>query len=160
MDAELNLLEWQRDQYAHDMRNHFDILSLHKQERIRHYAGHFAKYVGRVARGKDEKKPVSQTLIDGILVCLSAANTLHQHLSYTPKRSNVDFFYRFADAAGRFNDASEKIDHLEPFVDAARTSNQDIFDCLVDEAFEVKIELPAALDSRRAELRARQFFIR
>lgn len=160
MATEFNLLEWQKDQYSHDMRNHFDILSLHKQERIRHYAGHFAKYVGRIARGSEEEKPVDQTLVDGILVCLSSANTLHQHLSYTPRKSNKEFFYRLADAAGRFNDASEKIDHLEPFVDIARTSNQDLLDCFLDQACEIRLDVEVALEKRRAKLSARQFYIR
>ena len=71
----------QRTQYAHDMRNHFDILSLHKNDRLKHYGLHFAKYVGRLARGTEETKPVERTLVDAILVSLSAANTLHQDLS-------------------------------------------------------------------------------
>ena len=40
----------QQEQHAHDMRNHFDIMSLHKTERLKHYGLHFAKYVGRLAR--------------------------------------------------------------------------------------------------------------
>jgi hypothetical protein len=71
----------QRAQYAHDMRNHFDIVSLHKNDRLKHYGLHFAKYVGRLARGTDEAKPVERTLVDAILVSLSTANTLHQDLS-------------------------------------------------------------------------------
>src|SRR6056297_3094640 len=82
------ILEWQRDQYVHDQRNHFDILSLHKQDRLKHYAMHMAKYAGRVARGATETKPIERTFVDALLVSLSAANTLHQRLSYTRRQSN------------------------------------------------------------------------
>src|SRR5712691_13401557 len=71
----------QSEQYAHDMRNHFDIISLHKTDRLKHYGLHFAKYVGRLARESAEMKPVERTLVDTLLVSLSAANTLHQDLS-------------------------------------------------------------------------------
>jgi hypothetical protein len=61
----------QSAQYSHDMRNHFDILSLPKTDRLKHYGLHFAKYVGRLARGADEPKSVERTLVDAILVSLS-----------------------------------------------------------------------------------------
>lgn len=154
------LLELQRDQYEHDMRNHFDILSLHKQERVRHYAAHFAKYAGRIARGDAEMKSVERTIVDSLLVCLSAANTLHQRLEYSPKLSNTSFFRRLTDAAGRFNDASEKIDHLEAFLDIALLSNQDICDCVIDEGLSRGMNLVAELEARRSTLRQRHFYIR
>src|SRR2546423_6600598 len=75
------LARLQCEQHSHDMRNHFDIISLHKTERLKHYGLHFAKYVGRLARESAEMKPVERTLVDTLLVGLSAANTLHQDLS-------------------------------------------------------------------------------
>jgi len=154
------LLDWQKDQYEHDMRNHFDILSLHKEDRVKHYAMHFAKYAGRLARGAKEEKPTDRTFVDALLVCLSAANTLHQKLYYTANKSNESFFIRLTDAAGRFNDAAEKIDHLEPFLEIARVSNADILDTLLDFASEESLSVEMALAGRRAELRQKQFFIR
>ena len=154
------VLEWQKDQYEHDMRNHFDIISLHKQDRLKHYSMHMAKYAGRVARGSREEKPVERTFADALLVCLSAANTLHQSLEYVPQRSNESFFIRLTDAAGRMNDACEKIDHLEPFLDQLNESNQDIFDSLLDFAEEQGFEPEAALKIRRKELSERHFYIR
>src|SRR4051812_34509831 len=93
----------QRAQYAHDMRNHFDILSLHKNDRLKHYGLHFAKYVGRLAREADEQKPAGRTIVDAALVSLSAANTLHQDLSSEDlsKRvpaAQIDPLRTFADA--------------------------------------------------------------
>ncbi len=154
------VLDWQKDQYQHDMRNHFDIISLHKQDRLKHYSMHMAKYAGRVARGCREPKPIERTFVDALLVCLSAANTLHQRLIYEPRRSNETFLARLTDASGRFNDACEKIDHLEPFLDQANESNQDIFDCLLDLASERGVDPECELYTRRKELAERHFYIR
>jgi len=122
----------QREQHAHDMRNHFDIMSLHKAERLKHYGLHYAKYVGRLARESTETKPVERTLVDTLLIGLSTANTVHQDLSKeqfdaTSHRSpQLDPLRTFADAAGRFADACEKIDHLEEFLPMAKVANHDI----------------------------------
>lgn len=154
------VLGWQKDQYAHDQRNHFDILSLHKQDRLKHYSMHMAKYAGRIARGSREPKPLSRTFTDALLVCLSAANTLHQRLVFKPFQSNESFFIRLTDAAGAFNDACEKIDHMEPFLDIATESNQKIFNCLGDLAKEKNYNTKRLIHERRAELSKRHFYIR
>ncbi|KQB97389.1 hypothetical protein AL073_00030 [Loktanella sp. 1ANDIMAR09] len=154
------ILNWQQDQYEHDMKYHFDILSLHRNDRLKHYALHFAKYAGRIARGDSEAKPVVETFTDALLVCLSAANTLQQHLEYRPKNSNGLFLIRLTDAAGRVCDAAEKIDHLEPFMGIAKDGNQDFFDTLMDFAVAERLDAQLMLNERRAELRIRQFFIR
>jgi len=54
----------QREQFHHDKRNHSDIFCLSKHDRLKHYGLHFAKYVGRLARGPAEPKPSNQTLGD------------------------------------------------------------------------------------------------
>jgi hypothetical protein len=64
-------------------------------------------------------------VIDAILVGLSAANTLHQDLSALDFKakawpSEVDPLRVFAEAAGRFADACEKLDHLEDSYTMAR----------------------------------------
>jgi hypothetical protein len=156
--------ELQRSQYAHDMRNHFDILSLHKADRLKHYGLHFAKYVGRLARESSEPIPVERTVLDAVLVSLSAANTLHQDLSkenLTPVglQKQVDPLRPLADAAGRFADACEKIDHLEDFVPIARTANRDMMSWLVLAAEKRKLDLVGEITKRRKELEARHFYI-
>jgi hypothetical protein len=146
------------------MRNHFDILSLHKNDRLKHYGLHFAKYVGRLARGGDEPKAVERTLVDATLVCLSAANTLHQDLSKedfsvsTPLRQ-VDPLRTLADASGRFADACEKIDHMEEFVPLAKGANRDIMCWLIRESGERNLLLMTEIEKRRKELARRHFFI-
>jgi hypothetical protein len=160
-----DLARLQCEQHSHDMRNHFDIISLHKTDRLKHYGLHFAKYVGRLARESAEMKPVERTLVDTLLVSLSAANTLHQDLSkenclISRASDQVDPWRSFADAAGRFADACEKIDHMEEFVPLARQANVDIMNWIVNTAFERDLDLQSAVSARRAELAARQFYIK
>jgi hypothetical protein len=164
MISPFEMANLQRAQYAHDMRNHFDILSLHKNDRLKHYGLHFAKYVGRLARGTDESKPVERTLVDAILVSLSTANTLHQDLSkepfvMEPPQRQVDPLRILADASGRFADACEKIDHLEEFLPIARKANRDIMTWLVRETDERHLPLVAEVEKRRKELADRHFYI-
>ena len=159
-----DLLRLQREQYAHDQRNHSDILHLSKTDRLKHYGLHFAKYVGRLARGVDEAKSVERTVVDTFLVSLSAANTLHQELScikWSDQASckQVDPVYLLADVAGRFADACEKIDHMEEFVPIARQANADVIQWVMNFVSERKIELEPAVKVRRQELAARQFYI-
>ncbi|MBN8942407.1 MAG: hypothetical protein J0H01_23080 [Rhizobiales bacterium] len=153
----------QKEQHTHDLRNHFDILSRHKTDRMKHYGLHFAKYVGRLAREPLDAKPVVRTLVDTLLVALSAANTLHQDLSqetFTRSPANqADYLRVFADAAGRFADACEKIDHMEDFVTLAKVANRDIVEWTVDAAAQRDFNLATAVTSRREELAARQFYI-
>jgi len=151
-------------QYAHDMRNHFDILSLSKADRLKHYGLHFAKYVGRLARGPDEAKTVERTLVDATLVSLSAANTLHQDLSkenFVNKQNStqLDPLRVLADASGRFADACEKIDHMEEFLPIAKRANLDIMAWLLCEADDKNLELISEVHKRRRELADRHFYI-
>jgi hypothetical protein len=155
----------QSSQYTHDTRNHFDIIALHKNDRLKHYGLHFSKYVGRLARGRKEQKPIERTMTDTMLVALSAANTLHQDLrgenfSATSGDEGVDSFHFFADAAGRFADACEKIDHMEEFVPLARTANRDILSWVMTAATAKSLDLMEAVAVRRKELSERQFYIR
>lgn len=159
-----DLLRLQREQYNHDRRNHSDILSLSKTDRLKHYGLHFAKYVGRLARGPDEQKSVDRTVVDTFLVCLSAANTLHQEIglacsSVATTSNKIDSVYVFADAAGRFADACEKIDHMEEFIPIALEANMDVLRWVMTVALDRHIELEPAIKARRKELAARQFYI-
>lgn len=158
------LLVLQKEQYRHDQRNHSDIACLAKSDRLKHYGLHFAKYVGRLARGSTPEQPVERTVVDTALVGLSAANTLHQHLEAVvlPAQANslqLDPILTFADAAGRFADACEKIDHLEEFLPIAKRANADIVNWALHMAAERRFDLVSSMRIRRAELADRQFFI-
>jgi len=158
------LLTWQGEQHRHDQRNHADIACLHKTDRLKHYGLHFAKYVGRLARGEADPISIERTIVDTALVCLSAANTLHQKLELPGdnqiyKNLSSDDLRPLADAAGRFADACEKIDHMEEFVDMARRSNQDVLNWVFSVTETNNLDISAAMKKRRAELAKRQFFI-
>jgi hypothetical protein len=152
----------QCQQHAHDMRNHFDILALHKNDRLKHYGLHFSKYVGRLSRGHAESKPAERTVVDTLLIALSAANTLHQDLRKANLGDlgvNADRFRTFADAAGRFADACEKIDHMEEFLPIARTANIEILAWVLAMAKERDLDLTVAVAERRKELSERSFYV-
>jgi len=159
------LLQMQREQFRHDERNHKDILCLPKPDRLKHYGLHYAKYVGRLARGSAEEKSIEQTLIDAILVTLSAANTLLQDLSKVNLSSKhlasdqIDPLRVFADAMGRFADACEKIDHFEENHTLALDANVDVMCWLLNAATEHEIDIHGAIKKRRAEISKRHFYI-
>jgi hypothetical protein len=163
MFTDADMLRLQRDQYRHDARNHTDILHLSKNDRLKHYGLHFAKYVGRLARGSAEPISYDRTIIDTVLVSLSAANTMHQHLEapahLTKEDRQIDPLRTYADAAGRFADACEKIDHMEAFIPIAHRANADVMSWAFQQAAERKINLEEQLRQRRGELRGRQFYI-
>ncbi|MEJ0097306.1 MAG: hypothetical protein WDM84_04395 [Bauldia sp.] len=164
MVSDAQIAELQKGQYRHDVRNHADIWSLHKIERLKHYGLHFAKYVGRLARGGADTKPISRTLTDGFLVCLSAANTMHQDLSkealpFESTTAEEPQILQFADAAGRFADACEKIDHLEEFLPQARQANVDIASWIISRAAYHQLDLGRSIKDRRRELSHRHFYI-
>jgi hypothetical protein len=160
--AELATL--QCEQFAHDQRNHWDIACLSRADRLKHYGLHFAKYVGRLARGPRERISLERTVIDTALINLSAANVLHQRLDQAERLdqgmgSELDPLGTLADAAGRFADACEKIDHLEDFFPIARSANEDVLRWVLAVSIAFKIDLLGAIRSRRVELADRQFFI-
>ena len=111
----------------------------------------------------DEPKSIERTIVDTFLVGLSAANTLHQDLSAANvsicHNNQFDPIYTLADAAGRFADACEKIDHLEEFMPIARQANIDVLKWTIEYAAERHVDLETAVQGRRRELAARQFYI-
>jgi hypothetical protein len=155
----------QREQFRHDERNHKDILCLPKPDRLKHYGLHYAKYVGRLARGAAEAKTDEQTLTDTILVALSAANTLLQDLSKedlsskNPLSAQIDPLRVFADAMGRFADACEKFDHFEDNHALALDANIDVIRWVLGAMVEREIDIQGAIKRRRAEISKRHFYI-
>lgn len=153
-----DLARLQCEQRGHDLKNHFEIFALHKTDRLKHYGLHFAKYVGRLARGKAEPKPVENTLVDAFLVSLSSANALNLDLSkasYAGPNVDLDSLTTFADASGRFADGCEKIDHLEEFLPLVLRANVDIVNYLIHAAAMRRFDLKSAVEKRRQELALR-----
>lgn len=151
----------QQAQQEHDLLNHFDILSLSRSNRLKHYGLHFAKYAGRLARGRAEAKSRTETLVDAFLVALSAANALNQALpdfdgalGTGQYPSDLDF----TDQAGRFADACEKIDHLEEFRTIALDANAALTDWIVRSAAVAGVDLDALVEERRRQLARRHAY--
>lgn len=159
------LLRWQQEQFAHDQRNHTDIICLSRIDRLKHYGLHFAKYAGRVARDGDNVTVLTKTMVDAALVMLSAANALSQRLDQSEASTNLapDFHTSLlgdiADAGGRFCDACEKIDHMEDFLEIARQANLDVLLWVIRLSARLNVDLHAAILERRQQLSERQFFI-
>ena len=138
---ELDLL--QQAQQKHDEQHHRDIFYLSYPQRMAHLVFHFAKYSGRLAelqKGADNKR-FEATLIDTLIVALSAANIFNIKLSETVLSEDLSqydsldevaqiicdvdapssasssewFFQRLAQATGRMAKACESLDHMEEF---------------------------------------------
>lgn len=153
----------QQVQYKHDLRNHFDILSLSRADRLKHYGLHFAKYAGRLARGDREDKSKKETLVDAFLVSLSAANALNQDLSDVecspPAATETLTNWVFTDYAGRFADACEKIDHLEEFRSIALDANAALVRWVMGSAVALSLDLDALAERRRQQIATRAFYV-
>jgi hypothetical protein len=125
---------------------------------LKHYGLHFAKYAGRLARGKTECKSRSQTLTDAFLVALSAANALNQALpdiEHGSPGGEPPSDLAFTDQAGRFADACEKIDHLEEFRSIALDANAALVEWIMRSAVTAGLDLDALVEERRRQLARR-----
>lgn len=154
----------QIEQYRHDLRNHFDVAALPRIERLKHYALHFAKYAGRIARDQDGSD-IERTLVDSFLIGLSAANALKLKLSGDDIAATADgsssqrLLEIYTDAVGRFAEASEKSDHLEDFMDIARSANRSILKIVADEATKRNIDLMSLARRKRQQISANNFLV-
>ncbi|KPQ24577.1 MAG: hypothetical protein HLUCCA13_08660 [Halomonas sp. HL-48] len=155
----MEMKERQQIQYEHDMKNHFDILSLSRLDRLKHYGLHFAKYAGRFARGREEIKSRNDTLVDAFLVALSTANALNQKLpEEVALIGDIPSELAFTDYAGRFADACEKIDHLEEFRSIALDANAAIMDWILRSGMAQGVDLDTLAEERRKQLSRRAVY--
>lgn len=157
----MTMRERQQAQQQHDQKNHFDILSLSRIDRLKHYGLHFAKYAGRFARGDAETKTREETLVDAFLVALSAANSLNQALpdivgEQVEGEPCSDLV--FTDQAGRFADACEKIDHLEEFRMIALDANLALVKWILENAEANDLNLDTLIEKRRQQLAHRSVY--
>lgn len=161
-----HILVWQMAQHKHDRRNHFDIVARHKVDRFKHYALHFAKYAGRLARGEEVTgKSIRDTATDSVLVSLSSANTVPQRLAdvrHTPLNLDATTLKNYIAWTGIYCDAVEKIDHAE--FDGIRESlieaNQELFDLALGLLWGQGCEPSLEIARRRDALANRVFFVK
>lgn len=158
------VLHWQQRQYKHDKSNHFDIVALHKIDRLKHYALHFAKYAGRLAAGENGSgKRLHETAVDSLLVSLSSANALPQRLVGVDQNKIADLTSvvgSYVMAMGSYCDCVEKIDHAE--FDGIRSrlleANQTLFEIAVNTLWFCEKDPETAISARRAVLTERAFY--
>lgn len=131
--AVISLVELQGTQLAHDLRCHSDILNLPTKEKMTHFTLHFAKYVGRMFRMTNDVKLYQRTLVDSMIITLSAANALNINLDTmikeygdpTLKHNNDVLNTRLAVLTGEMAKACESLDHIE-HVDARNILEQSV----------------------------------
>lgn len=155
------LEDQQRLQFAHDGRNHQDIHCLARRDRLIHYGLHFGKYCGRLARN-DMNDPHHKTLVDWLLVTLSAATALQDPLPNLAAVTPTEFrssFPKLCDATGRFCDACARLDGLGEFRDLAVKANRDIVRHLLGVAENAGLDLDSLLAERRRQLARRAFYV-
>ncbi len=78
---------------------------------------------------------------------------------HSNRPQQVDRVYALADAAGRFADACEKVDHVEEFIPQAKQANIDVMRWVFSVVAERNIDIIAEAVQRRKELAERQFYI-
>jgi len=129
------MLQIQREQLAHDIIAHRDILNLDTTTRLKHMALHFLKYAGKIAAvsGVRDNEKLAHTVIDAFIICLATANALNVNLgkywSCTGKdlqnlaeqmasEEDIDDIFIFSlfslvEISGKMAKSIESTDHLE-----------------------------------------------
>lgn len=158
----------QYEQEAHDDANHKDVWGPGRQFAVRHYMFHFLKYGGRLVR-KNEPKPIEATLVDSLLVSLSAANMLGQNLgearAIEPLEKDApgqyllwadDFRQGFADFYGLDSEDQKYPIGSEEAKQAMRDANWRLVGWVLQEALAREVDVLALVPERRKQLRARK----
>jgi hypothetical protein len=156
----LDVLELQRSQYRHDKRNHPDILALHKNDRVKHYALHFAKYAARFDGIYCKNKSEKENAVDSVLVSLSSANTLMLRLKdFDFELTRSEAINRYKEYTAMYCDGAEKIDHAEDFWSLLREANENLFELSWFLLHLTSNHPSEQLSTRRGELAERHFYI-
>ncbi len=129
------MLQIQRQQHAHDLLAHRDILNLDTTTRLKHMALHFLKYAGKISAAleKNDHEKLKHTVVDIFIICLATANSLNFNLgkswsessdelqslaeTISRKESITDVFkfslFKLVEISGQMAKSIESTDHLE-----------------------------------------------
>lgn len=159
----------QLEQFQHDEKYHREIARLSTQDRLKHMALHFAKYVGNLASAGSDEARVQRILTDVFIIGTSCANTLNLRLTEVlPPRTGCSTAERdvstFAAALtinmGKMAAACEKLDHLEdfPFRSAIREAVVAIITTAIDHAESWGWDLHALVGARLKGVKEKMIF--
>jgi len=147
----IHFLKEQAAQHNHDMRTG---MADGSPNRLKDYGLRLSVIAGLVGNtGQD-----ARNLLGGAFaIVLSSANMLRldlgKELALNPVSDGRAFFIRFADAAGDYADAGEKIDHLEDFRGIACDATRRLAAAVRDRANELGVDLAKAVhDYRECQL--------
>jgi hypothetical protein len=181
------ILSLQLAQLQHDEAFHKEIRLLPVNERIKHFALHFAKYLGYLAEAQESHDvlQLERALVDTFIITIASANTLDLDLSkavsdlHCPNVENLMelgfqlargienresdpfwFILRFARSTGRLAKACESLDHLEafPFRETMTSSVLDIFKFVIVEAHSRQLDLVRLLRERLRDIEDKYLF--
>ena len=183
------ILALQRAQLQHDERYHRDILLLPVGERMKHFALHFAKYVGYLFESLDQgdQDRYKKVIVDSLIIGLASANTLNVNLGESldqPREPMPDSVALLGDVLGRelgrpaddriwiikqmarhtarLAKACESLDHVEgyPFRAVMEDSVLNLFKLLLSEAAFQKINISAMSGNRLEEVESKHILHR
>jgi hypothetical protein len=163
------LEQLQLEQFQHDEKYHREIARLGTQDRLKHMALHFAKYVGNLASTAGEETQIQRIVTDVFIIGTSASNILNLRIAdAVPSRragssANGDLT-TFAAALtinmGKMAAACEKLDHLEdfPFRSAIREAIIAILMAVIDHSEAREWDLPALVRARLQGVKEKMIF--
>lgn len=121
----------QRDQQAHDVRAHQDILSQLIPKRLTHFTLHFAKYQGALVRAQraSDSSAKLRLLVDSFVIALASANAMNLRLrdrlgelreppqKITPYAQPLgsELLMQYVEVVGDMAKACEVMDHAEDY---------------------------------------------
>jgi hypothetical protein len=164
------LEQLQLEQFQHDEKYHREIARLGTQDRLKHMALHFAKYVGNLASAAGEEDGQIQRIVtDVFIIGTSTSNILNLRLAEavpllrTDSSSNGDLT-TFAAALtinmGKMAAACEKLDHLEdfPFRSAIREAVLAMVEAAIEHAEARGWDLTALVRERLRGVKEKMIF--
>ncbi|USG61457.1 hypothetical protein NBZ79_00515 [Sneathiella marina] len=179
-NAAEELFALQKEQLEHDSIYHKDICSLSVQQRMNHYALHFAKYAGYFVEAlhSEDQEKFNKAAVDSFIIALSTANTLNVDLgSSLPElakkrclkefetkshssKTKPSFIFSFVEIVGKLSKACESVDHLEsyPFRKEMIKCIQEILLATLNQGPILKINLPDEARNRLASVKERNIF--
>jgi hypothetical protein len=169
----LHDLQWM--QLRHDEQFHRDVVQLPVANRLKHYALHFAKYVGNFAAANErsDKPAFDRALVDSFIIALAAANTLGMDLRQVAAAPSPEdpldslensagaaFVLALTQPVGRLAKACESLDHVEafPFREEMQSAVAEVFRLVMAQGAFRQMNLTTSALERLDQVESRHLF--